>query len=204
MTFEERVRYINTVKTASSVLPFKTSYESLLTLHRIQFNTPIHRRDFFLPWHRWFIIEYENLLRQIDCRVTVPYWDWSLVGASPFTSNFWNTGASGFGGNGNPPGSCVNTGPFRAGQFSLVPSAGGGCLTRNFNGRAPDAVAVAILLTITPANFFQFEAVVRGPFHDNIHCIIDGTMCTIDAASAPEFFLHHGFVDKIWYVFVKL
>ena len=23
-------------------------------------------------------------------------------------------------------------------------------------------------------------------------------MCTTDSASAPEFFLHHGFVDKIW------
>ena len=23
-------------------------------------------------------------------------------------------------------------------------------------------------------------------------------MCTADSASAPEFFLHHGYVDKIW------
>ena len=23
-------------------------------------------------------------------------------------------------------------------------------------------------------------------------------MCTLDAANAPEFFLHHGFIDKIW------
>ena len=23
-------------------------------------------------------------------------------------------------------------------------------------------------------------------------------MCTLDSANAPEFFLHHGFIDKIW------
>ena len=23
-------------------------------------------------------------------------------------------------------------------------------------------------------------------------------MCTVDSAEAPEFFLHHGFIDKIW------
>ncbi|CAB4022546.1 tyrosinase-like isoform X2 [Paramuricea clavata] len=204
MTYQERVRYIKTVKTASSVLPYKRSHEALLTMHKTLFDTPIHRRDYFLPWHRWFILQYENLLKQIDCRVTVPYWDWSLVGANPFASNFWNTGASGFGGNGNPPGSCVNTGPFRVGKFSLVASAGGGCLTRNFNGSAPDAVAVKDLLTTTPANFYEFEEMLRRKFHDDIHCIIRGTMCSPDSASAPEFFLHHGFVDKIWYVFVKI
>ena len=32
---------------------------------------------FFLPWHRWFILAFENLLRKVDCKVTVPYWDWS-------------------------------------------------------------------------------------------------------------------------------
>ena len=27
---------------------------------------------------------------------------------------------------------------------------------------------------------------------------LDGTMCGRDSAEAPEFFLHHGFIDKIW------
>lgn len=34
--------------------------------------------------------------------------------------------------------------------------------------------------------------------HDQVHCLIGGTMCTVEFASAPEFFLHHGFIDKIW------
>ena len=27
---------------------------------------------------------------------------------------------------------------------------------------------------------------------------VDGTMCTLESADAPEFFLHHGFIDKLW------
>lgn len=28
---------------------------------------------------------------------------------------------------------------------------------------------------------------------------VGGTMCSIDAANAPSFFLHHAFIDKIWW-----
>ena len=48
------------------------------------FFTAIHRPSEFLPWHRWFILEMENLLKEVDCRVTIPYWDWSLVSNDPF------------------------------------------------------------------------------------------------------------------------
>ena len=206
MSYTERVRYINTVKIASTNPAYKPQYDTLLTLHKtIFFNNGIHVLQFFLPWHRWFILQYENLLRQIDCRVTVPYWDWSLVGANPFSSSIWNTGAGGFGGNGVPGGSCVNTGPFRAAVWSLPASAGGGCLTRNFAGTAPDAIAVQNLISSNPnpTDLINFEDILRVQFHDEVHCIIDGTMCTTDSATAPEFFLHHAFVDKIWWQWQK-
>lgn len=80
MSRQERIRYINAVKTVSTNPTYKERYEALLTIHRIIFSSRIHELDFFLPWHRWFILQYENLLREIDCRITVPYWDWSLVG----------------------------------------------------------------------------------------------------------------------------
>ena len=49
------------------------------------------------------------------------------------------------------------------------------------------------------SDFERFEFLLRLEFHDLVHCVIDGTMCTFDSAAAPEFFLHHGFVDKIWW-----
>ena len=200
MSYTERVRYIQTVKTASTHPSYKPQYDSLLTLHKRIFFSGIHELDFFLPWHRWFILQYENILQQIDCRVTVPYWDWSLVAANPFSSPVWNTGKHGFGGNGVPGGSCVKTGPFRQAVWSLPASAGGGCLRRDFSGTAPDAIAVQKLVTSNSklVDFENFEQLLRVQFHDLVHCVINGTMCSLDSASAPEFLLHHGFVDKIW------
>jgi hypothetical protein len=89
--------------------------------------------------------------------------------------------------------------------WSLPASAGGGCLRRDFSGTAPDAIAVQNLISSNsnPADFFNFEEMLRIQFHDLVHCRIDGTMCTLDAATAPEFFLHHGFVDKIWWDWQK-
>ena len=80
----------------------------------------------------------------------------------------------------------------------MVPSAGGGCLRRRFNGNTPDAVAVEEILRIPARGFPVFEVALRINLHDTVHCRIDGTMCSIDSAAAPEFFLHHGFIDKIW------
>ena len=205
MSNSERVRYIQIVKTASTNPAYKAQYDNLLTLHKDNFGNGIHNNDIFLPWHRWFILQYENLLQQIDCRITVPYWDWSLVGGDPFSSSVWNTSNYGFGGNGVPGGSCVQTGPFRQAVWSLPASAGGGCLERDFSGTAPDAIAVQDLISSNsnPSDFPNFENLLQDQFHNVVHCVIDGTMCFEDSASAPEFFLHHGFVDKIWWDWQK-
>ena len=200
LTKKERVRYINTVKTASTHPRYKTKYEQLLTLHMELFLQEIHTKEFFLSWHRWYILQYENLLQQIDCRVTVPYWQWTLVAANPFASDFWYPGPHGFGGNGSLPEGCVNTGLYREGNWSLIRSAGGGCLKRNFKGRFPDAVTLASLLASTsdPKDFFKFEKQLRIVFHNDFYCKIGGTMCSKSSAAAPEFFLHLAFIDKIW------
>lgn len=199
LTAEEQAHYISTVKTAASTEPHKTKYEDLLTIHKTLFHGGIHWQRNFLPWHRWFVVQYENILREIDNDITVPYWDWSLVANEVFESDFWATDDSGFGGDGellSPR--CVQTGPFRESEFSLIQSAGGGCLERGFNGRVQDAVQVQILLSYSVEEFLDFERDLRVDFHNNFHCCVGGTMCIEDAASAPEFFEHHGFVDKIW------
>lgn len=116
MTTLEQERYILAIKTVSTDPSYKTDYETFLTQHKHLFTTDIHQKEQFLPWHRWFILDYENLLRRFDCRVTVSYWDWSLVAADPWGTeqgDLWYGGAGGFGGNGMPPDSCVETGPFK-------------------------------------------------------------------------------------------
>ena len=140
-------------------------------------------------------------MRQIDCRVTVPYWDWSLDPENVWTSDVWNDDLckhTGVGGNGTANGSCVVTGPFAHPGWTVTPSAGNGCLTRRFNGIPPDCTAVQDVLDATTAEFDDFLVGLEVLLHNTVHVQINGIMVTIASSNAPEFFLHHGFVDKIW------
>lgn len=69
MTIEERKRYINTYKLASVHPLFKKDYDKMVSLH---LNAPDyllhHTPEIFFPWHRWFLVQFENLLRRVDCR----------------------------------------------------------------------------------------------------------------------------------------
>jgi len=199
MTDLERCRYIRAVKRASTIKPFKSEYDQLIAIHEELFSTGIHNGGDFLPWHRWYILAYENILRKVDCRVTVPYWDWSLDSDRLFTSDVWNTDLckhTGLGGNGNP--NCVTAGPFASPGWKKTPSAGNRCLRRRHNGAVPDCVAVQDVLDATTLQFDDFHIGLEVVLHNSVHVRIGGTMSSREASNAPEFFLHHGFIDKIW------
>ena len=186
------------MRRAPTLQPFKNEYDQLIVTYEQLFfsGSGIHNGPStdFLPWHRWYILAYENILQKIDCRVTVPYWDWSLNSDSPFTSDMWNTDLckyTGLGGNGSPSGSCVNTGAFASPGWTLTPSAQNGCLRRRHNGAVPCCTAIQDVLDTTPAQFSYFHI-------NTVHISIGGTMSTRESPNAPEFFFHHGFIDKIW------
>jgi len=52
----------------------------------------------------------------------------------------------------------------------------------------------------TASDYSGFRANIEGGpgMHNSVHCAIGGVMCTAAASNAPEFFLHHTFMDKIW------
>ncbi len=206
MSIRDRRAYVRAVKLISTHPWFKKEYEKLLTIHKIYFNKQIHEFEYFLPWHRWFIFEYENLLRRISCRITVPYWDFTLSAGEPFVGAIWNNTNAGLGGDGEGlPRLCVKSGPFREGKWKVIQSAGGGCLQRNFlrDFNFPDLIALQEFLTrfSSADKLRDFELMLRNDFHNNIHFFIGGlggTMSGLNSAAAPEFFLLHSMVDKIW------
>ena len=204
LTTAERKRHIDTILKVSEIGSiYRAKYEQLINEHYELFRTSIHEKEHFLPWHRYYILRYENLMRKADCTFTATYWDWSLDSREPFSTDsdsLWNSD-TGFGGDGaDADQNCVLDGPFRKGAWSRVrpdnARRGPDCVMRNFNGNPPEEIDVLCVLNMD--DFSEFELFLRADLHDNVHCRIGKTMCTEEAASAPEFFLHHAFIDKIW------
>lgn len=206
MNITQRKRFINTYKTASVHPIFKKDYDKMVALH---INTPDkllhHTPKIFFPWHRWFLVQFENLLRRIDCRVTVPYWDWSRVAhhwwRGSGKEDLWNSGEHGLGGDGNMYDDCVEDGPFSRDKWRLLERAGGGCLTRYFwyVNLTGDAEHVNRTLSLPLESFFDFEGIVRNIYHSQVHDFIGGTMYYWwSSSNAPEMVLHHSFLDKLW------
>ncbi len=66
-------------------------------------------------------------------------------------------------------------------------------------GRMPSVVAIHLTLRKKPSQFKKFEKKIRRFYHNELHCCIQGTMELPTASNAPEFLLHHNFMDKLWY-----
>jgi hypothetical protein len=144
-----------------------------------------------------YLLQFENLLRKIDCRVTQPYWDWSLHGNAPWNAPLWQDDPSWFGTNGNIWNGEVRDGPFSCDVYQTLD---GRCLYRRFNSLRilPTTVAVSQIQALNASDVEEWHTNIEGTIHNQFHCSVGGTMCTIQSAEAPEFFLHHGFVDKLW------
>ncbi|EDO46249.1 predicted protein [Nematostella vectensis] len=207
MSIPERRLYIQTLKKASSVEPYKSEYDRITKYHSDLFNQ-VHILEYFFPWHRWYLLLFENLLRKIDCRVTVPYWDWSrAVGAGrlwrgSYLHDVWSPGPHGIGGNGEGSKRIVTNGPLRKDSWELPAWHEQPWLSREFNDcykeRLPNSHEVRDLLCMPREKFVKFEDTVRDVMHNDFHNAIGGVMSLDASANAPEFWFHHGYIDKVW------
>lgn len=162
-----------------------------------------HRSPSFLPWHRQFVIEFENALRNHVSYITVPYWDWTVnrnPDEFPWTFDF-------MGGNGVGDDITVQSGPFRKGKWTTVGSpTNQTALTRNWSsGELPTAADVADVLATTPYSYDPdlpppagMRHIIEGGVHDSVHNWIGGNMSQEDSPNDPIFFLHHCNIDRIW------
>ncbi|CAB4013123.1 Tyrosinase [Paramuricea clavata] len=208
LTKEERRQYIYAVKAVRSDPRTSKKFYDLAAFHQLHFCVEIHCKVNFLPWHRWYILQYENLLREIVPNVTLVYWDWSAVMANPFDNDIWDDNDWSFGGNGNGVNNTVIAGPFKEPEWKMVPGDGpfGDLQLRRDLGYSypyagiPSALHLAIMLKLKPDDLHKMLAVLIG-YHNNIHGRAFGpnsTMSFIYSIWAPEFFLHHTFLDKYW------
>eukprot|EP00555_Chaetoceros_dichaeta_P010563 CAMPEP_0198255250 /NCGR_PEP_ID=MMETSP1447-20131203/5402_1 /TAXON_ID=420782 /ORGANISM="Chaetoceros dichaeta, Strain CCMP1751" /LENGTH=491 /DNA_ID=CAMNT_0043941573 /DNA_START=54 /DNA_END=1529 /DNA_ORIENTATION=+ len=161
----------------------------------------IHEDPYFLPWHRWFAMAVENILRNEDCRITLPWWRWSKKSlswwvGSPFLSFDTWLGTNSFA-------SCVSDGAF---QPPWKPPTGDPltCHRRNFVLiPMPTGTNINTVLNLPAAGFgtnyyneFSFE--LETLIHNTAHTNIRGDMMTFLSPREPAFFLHHGYIDQLW------
>jgi len=173
-----------------------------------------HGGPAFLPWHREFILQFENDLAMIDSGVTLPYWDWTDANplANPLTANF-------LGGNGAGPDQIVADGPFTGDKWKLNVKEDPGdsnALQRDFgaDGTAPalptagleNAVLNVATYDASPwrgvANTFRWQC--ETALHNLTQRFIGGTMDSMASPNDPVFFLHHANIDRLYAVWQGL
>ncbi|ORX86630.1 Di-copper centre-containing protein, partial [Basidiobolus meristosporus CBS 931.73] len=188
--------FINAVKAVHTGTP-PTIYDKYVDIH-LQ-NVPVaHAIPAFFPWHRMFVKAFEQQLQQINPKVAIPYWDWTLDSQAPEKSMIWDTKYFGSSGDTN----CVTDGPF-AGWIMNTPQPH--CLRRKWNkGKQISAFYPPELLSkiLNEAkSYSEFRTAIEAAPHGLVHVNIGsdgGDISTMWSPNDPVFWLHHSFVDKIW------
>ncbi|GHB21545.1 MULTISPECIES: tyrosinase family protein [Streptomyces] len=211
-----------------AILELKRSgrYDEFVTMHRQYYVTDAegrpraaHMSPSFFPWHRRYLLEFEEALQAVDPTVSIPYWDWTrdnTPAASLWAEDF-------LGGNGRSGDRQVMTGPFAYRQGNWRVSGGatdGRFLTRNF-GRpsAPvdlptaadvdramgdpvyDAAPWNSLSTTGFRNRIEgwgISGTRRVANHNQVHLWIGGSMAGAGSPDDPVFWLHHAYMDLLW------
>ena len=73
-----RYRFVLILKKPST----RADYRNLVDKHTQEFDS-IHNNRLFLAWHRWYLLQMENILRHVDPTVALPYWERSLWSGAP-------------------------------------------------------------------------------------------------------------------------
>ncbi|MER5931913.1 tyrosinase family protein [Streptomyces sp. NPDC002054] len=179
-----------------------------------------HMSPSFFPWHRRYLLDFENKLRELDPGLAIPYWDWT-TDRTP-ASSLW---AEDFmGGTGRASDRQVTTGPFAHAKGNWPITVGiteGRFLTRNL-GRPRNPITLPTAAELqwaiddpvydtdpwdSTASAGGFRNKLEGwaaprserwRNHNKVHQWIGGHMTGGTAPNDPVFWLHHAFVDLVW------
>ena len=201
MTDEEWDTFANAVNalksTPSRANPAINQYEDLARIHT-EFVVEAHGGSYFLPWHRMFILLFENLLREVNPSIAIPYWNWAVDADDPAMSPIWNR-AGGSSAAGQP--GCIPWGSFANWQTDHQIAH---CVRRGFNAfqsgsifRFDNWLTIQALIG-RDVPFARFAAALEAS-NGSPHVGIGGDMSVLGTApNDPMFFFHHAFVDIIY------
>jgi len=194
LTDAERTAFMNVLTKL-----YATSEWTKLTQIHEQYKAMSHNEPAFLPWHRGFMIYFQNLVHTVDASVTVPYFDFSIDSQAPWKSVIWDFFGS------SKENGCVPDGPFAGPNKVQYPTPH--CLIRGFN---PSGAGMSTLtttealgqLTRNSKDYTTFEEGLQYGYHAVLHNTVGGVsgdMAQMYSPNDPIFFMHHMFVDKLWH-----
>ncbi|KAJ9082687.1 hypothetical protein DSO57_1002204 [Entomophthora muscae] len=201
LTPNELNRFFRAMKIAHSELrqDRMTHFDYFAYIHT-KYQDIAHFEPAFLPWHRFYLREMERKLQSIDPGVMLPYWDWSLDSQAPHESPVLSSRY--MGGRGNPNADfCLQDGPF-ANWTTNFPNRH--CLRREYDQGpkvSPLPTPESIILDLNEERFSDF-AVQLEIKHGYPHASVGGDagdLLAMHSPNDPLFYLHHTFIDMLWY-----
>ena len=204
LNVEDRLQFINTYLKVIRDPVYGPRYADLVDTYARSFDNNVSQNTTpaisqYFMFNRYYMLEFEDMLRDFNCSITIPYYDWTPFPVVPYSAAVWGN-TDGFGDTSSgPPDFCVTKGPFRIGEYSVLASAGGGCLQREYkNNRFPSRDIIdRDVLTLPSNRFNDFHRFLHLFIGSNIQCFIGGTMCSPHSANDPVYLLHMGRLDSI-------
>jgi len=130
----------------------------------------------FLPWHRVYLLVFEQLLEGVHPDVTIPYWDWTKAGEESIPA--WLA-------------TFTPTVPTPTGPITVTRAPGSTAWLASIASGVPATLAVT--------NYTGFATQLED-IHNMVHVWVGGTMSGIPTAPAdPIFWMHHANVDRLWW-----
>lgn len=148
----------------------------------------VHYCWFFLPWHRAYLWNFENVMRHVlkEPKFALPYWDWTKHPRIP--DAYWGDTAT----LENPTRLMLPTDRIPADFIDVRPAL-----------RSRDFRQFGGYEKTVPASL-QIEGIVEQGVHNNVHNWVGGDMGSfVGAGFDPLFTGHHGQIDRLWEAWLK-
>ena len=170
MTDTEKSRYLCAFEMINSDGTFGQLVDIHAEMHMQHTNARL------LPWHRVFVLLFEEALHHYHPEVCVPYWDWTNSDEQRIPD--WLTGVL----------PTVHT-PTQT--INVVRAPGPSTWLASIAAGVPGAMA--------KTDYGTFSGIING-IHGGVHVWVGGTMSDASVSPAdPIFWMHHANLDQLWW-----
>ena len=191
MTSQELAQFQAAVQTLRLVGP-GNPWEELRDIY-MRHSMHANGGPYFLPWHRVFLRRLEQRLQEIDCSITLPYYEFVTDIGNFENAIIWQPNY--FGGNGTD-GLCVIDHPFG------LPGSWRPCVTRKFDKSINLPTMIELSLALASEDYREMSRCLEA-FVSYVHTYIGGEMATSAAPYDPVFYSIHAYIDMLYWLWQK-